>query len=46
MLPDQGWVFAMAESIFARRVEKNEKKTVKTGNNWQQLAKSIVHKTG
>jgi len=38
----QGWVFAMAKSIFARTVEK----MVKTGNNWQQLAKSVVHKTG
>ena len=34
---NQGWVFAMAKSIFARTV-------VKTGNNRQQLAKSLVHK--
>jgi len=27
----QGWVFAMAKSIFARTVEK----PVKTGNNWR-----------
>jgi len=27
----QGWVFAMAKSIFARTVEKTGKKPVKTG---------------
>jgi len=29
----QGWVFAMAKSIFAGTVEK----TVKTGNNWEKV---------
>jgi len=29
----QGWVFAMANSIFARTV----KKTVTIGNNWQKV---------
>jgi len=33
----------MAKRIFAMAVEK---KLVKTGNNWQQLAKRVVHKTG
>jgi len=35
----QGWVFATSKSIFARTVEKNVK-------NRQQMATSVVHKTG
>jgi len=36
----QGWVFAMAKSIFARTVEK----PVKTGKNWQKPAKTGTYK--
>ena len=36
----QGWVFAMAKSIFARTVEK----PVKTGKNWQKKAKTGTYK--
>jgi len=38
VISKQGWVFAMAKSIFVRTVEK----PVITGNNWH---KSVIHKT-
>ena len=42
-LQRQGWVFALAKILFARTVEKL--KIVKTGNDRQKLAKSLVHET-
>jgi len=40
LLPGQGWVFAMAKTIFAGTVEKTVKTVAKTSKNRQKLAKS------
>jgi hypothetical protein len=42
----QGWLFAMAKSIFAGTVEKTGKnRFAKTGKNWQKL-ENAVYVTG
>jgi hypothetical protein len=38
----QGWLFAMAKSIFAGTVEKTGKNRQKTGKNWKTRSMLLV----